>query len=44
MNVGRICNRDVVVVKPGEPLATAAREMCERHVGVYLLVVSAFLA
>ena len=38
MNIGRLCNRDVVVVHAGEPLATAAREMCERHVGMVVVV------
>jgi CBS domain-containing protein len=38
MNIGRLCNREVVVVHTGEPLATAAREMCERHVGMVVVV------
>jgi CBS domain-containing protein len=38
MNIGRLCNREVVVVHPHEPLSSAAREMCERHVGMVVIV------
>jgi CBS domain-containing protein len=38
MNIGRLCNREVVVVHAGDPLASAAREMCERHVGMVVVV------
>jgi CBS domain-containing protein len=38
MNIGRICNREVVVVHADRPLASAAREMCERHVGMVVVV------
>lgn len=38
MNMGDLCNRDVYVVEPDEPLAVAAREMCNRHVGMLVVV------
>lgn len=38
MNIGRLCNREVVVVHANEPLSSAAREMCERHVGMVVVV------
>ncbi|HSD73501.1 MAG TPA: CBS domain-containing protein [Steroidobacteraceae bacterium] len=38
MKIGRLCNHDVVTVHAGEPLSTAAREMCDRHVGMVVVV------
>jgi CBS domain-containing protein len=38
MNIGRLCNREVVVVHASEPLASAARAMCENHVGMVVVV------
>jgi CBS domain-containing protein len=38
MQVGRLCNRDIVTVRVGEPLSSAAREMCARHVGMVVVV------
>jgi len=37
MNIGRICQRDVVTIRPDEDLTAAARLMREKHVG-YLVV------
>jgi CBS domain-containing protein len=37
MDIGRICNREVFTISRGEPLARAAREMCERHVGMLVV-------
>ena len=38
MNVGNLCHREVYLVKPGEPLADAAREMQRRHIGALVVV------
>ncbi len=38
MNIGRLCNREVVVIHASEPLSSAAHEMCERHVGMVVVV------
>ncbi|MFZ6180543.1 CBS domain-containing protein [Nannocystis pusilla] len=38
MNVGEICIREVVVVRPDEPLVTAARLMREQSVGDVVVV------
>jgi CBS domain-containing protein len=38
MNVGTLCQRNVVTVGPGDELSAAARLMRERHIG-YLVVV-----
>jgi hypothetical protein len=37
MNIGRLCNREVVVVHTSEPLASAARAMCESHLGMVVV-------
>jgi CBS domain-containing protein len=37
MDIGRICNREVRTVSRSEPLARAAREMCEQHVGMLVV-------
>ena len=37
MNIGRICNREVVVAQAGDPLSRAARAMCEQHVGMVVV-------
>jgi CBS domain-containing protein len=38
MNVGDVCSRIVVVTKPGDPLADAARQMIGQHVGALVVV------
>src|SRR5688572_9194655 len=38
MNVGQICQRNVVTVRASDDLSTAARMMREKHIG-YLIVV-----
>jgi len=38
MNVGRLCQRKVITVRPADPLTAAARLMREHHIG-YLIVV-----
>jgi CBS domain-containing protein len=38
MNVGNICQRQVYLVKPDEPLADAAREMQRRRIGALVVV------
>jgi len=38
MNVGEICSREVMVVRSGDALSQAARQMCERHVGTVIVV------
>jgi len=38
MNVGDICHRNVYLVKPGEGLADAAREMQRRRIGALVVV------
>ncbi len=38
MNIGDICHRRVYLVKPGEPLADAAREMQRRRIGALVVV------
>lgn len=38
MNVGDVCSRTVVMAKPSEPLADAARQMIEQHVGAVVVV------
>lgn len=40
MQVGEICSRDVYVVHADEPLAEAAREMSQRHIGAVVVVES----
>lgn len=37
MNIGKICRRPVVTIRPGDSLSTAARLMREHHIG-YLIV------
>ena len=37
MNVGEVCNREVIVVAPGETLGAAGREMIERNVGTVVV-------
>lgn len=39
MNIGEICNRDVVFAYRGTPLSEAARLMREHHVGSLVIVV-----
>src|SRR5579884_2266125 len=41
MNIGEVCSREVYVVRPDEPLAQAAREMCRHNVGTVVVVESA---
>lgn len=43
MDIGRICNRNVITVREGDELTLAARLMREKHVG-YLVVVKPDLA
>jgi CBS domain-containing protein len=38
MEVGDVCSREVYIVRPGEPLADAAREMTRRHIGAVVVV------
>ena len=38
MNIGRICNREVVIAQASDPLSRAAREMCDQHVGMVVVV------
>jgi CBS domain-containing protein len=38
MNVGEVCSRIVVISRPGDPLAEAARQMIDRHVGALVVV------
>lgn len=38
MTAGAVCTRDVVIVRRGETLATAAREMLEEHVGTVVVI------
>ena len=38
MNIGEICSREVIVVRAGDSLQEAARQMCERHVGTVIVV------
>jgi CBS domain-containing protein len=38
MNVGDVCSRIVVVTRPADPLADAARQMIEQHVGALVVV------
>jgi CBS domain-containing protein len=38
MNIGEICTREVTVVRSGDVLSQAARQMCERHVGTVIVV------
>ena len=38
MNIGDVCSREVYIVRKGEPLVDAAREMRRRHVGAVVVV------
>jgi CBS domain-containing protein len=38
MNIGNICIREVVTAKRGDALSQVARAMCERHVGMVVVV------
>jgi CBS domain-containing protein len=38
MQIGDVCSRDVYIVRPDEPLATAVREMSTRHIGAVVVV------
>lgn len=38
MNIGRICNREVVFALASEPLSRVARQMCDQHVGMVVVV------
>jgi CBS domain-containing protein len=38
MNAGEICSRVVVLARPGDPLAAAARDMIDRGVGAVVVV------
>ena len=38
MQIGELCSREVIVVRPEEPLAEAAREMLQQHVGAVVVV------
>ncbi len=38
MNIGRICNREVVIALASDPLSLAAREMCDQHVGMVVVI------
>jgi CBS domain-containing protein len=38
MTVGKICNRDVIVIRPGDSVQTAARLMHEYHTGDVIVV------
>ncbi len=38
MEIGEICSREVYIVRPGEPLVQAVREMDRRHVGTVVVV------
>lgn len=40
MDIGELCSREVYVVRPGEPLAEAVREMDRRHIGTVVVVES----
>jgi CBS domain-containing protein len=42
MNVGEICQRNVVTVRPFDELLTAARLMREKHIGYLVVVEPAF--
>jgi len=37
MTIGEVCSREVYVVRRGEPLAVAVREMTKRHVGAIVV-------
>ena len=37
MNVGQVCNRQVVSVPTSAPLSDAARLMCDAHVGAIIV-------
>jgi CBS domain-containing protein len=43
MNVGEICQRNVVTVRPFDELVSAARTMREKHVGYLIVVEPGFL-
>lgn len=38
MNVGQLCQRNAVTVRPGDEIVTAARLMREKHVGFLVVV------
>jgi CBS domain-containing protein len=38
MNIGRICNREVVIALASDPLSRVARQMCDQHVGMVVVV------
>jgi CBS domain-containing protein len=38
MNIGRICNREVVIALASDPLSRVARQMCDEHVGMVVVV------
>ncbi|HUI58665.1 MAG TPA: CBS domain-containing protein [Steroidobacteraceae bacterium] len=40
MNIGALCNRDLVCVTASTPLYEVARLMCERHVGAVVVTKS----
>ena len=40
MNIGKVCSREVYVVRPTEPLVQAAQEMQKRHIGAMVVVES----
>jgi CBS domain-containing protein len=43
MNIGELCQRDVVTVRAGDEIAAAARLMRDRHIG-YIIVVEPHVA
>lgn len=38
MQIGEVCSREVYVVRPGDPLVDAAREMEDHHIGSIVVV------
>lgn len=38
MKIGEICTREVTIVRSGDALSQAARQMCEQHVGTVIVV------
>jgi CBS domain-containing protein len=38
MNIGQICTRKPLTVEASDPLAVAARVMCDRHIGSVIVV------
>lgn len=38
MNIGQMCNPEVVTALASDPLSRAARQMCDEHVGMVVVV------